>query len=1180
MAKKKKTISPQKIPFLSIDAIRSHSQRGLYFNFKSLYSKQINEISILRESIESTYYKDVIDFLYRTPLPTKLLGKYRTLSELNGKHLSFTDIGKELLWAKLIIFHNSLHLKTFVELSEDYSINYLLGNYDLCYNILDAIEREFGYSLWLIKNKISLIQTTKGLEEQKKYAQFLRKGLKNGSLPSFVTYWTSVRNEDKTTASRFESQIESISNKLDTETQLGFNHFINYHLIGFTPKKTEDFIHVLRISYSISLIDYYETFVSLINNVLLEDSNQVRAVHIEEFFNNIKFDYRILFLNKIMKKNTEDLVKIPSDLYDNILTFVNFNYRNNLRCPINTLENSCINIILSSYVKAFWEDKDEDIAKKDPILKDSNIAKDVVIYNLSQVIKKGKNNSLKEYNELKKILLNCGTHSWSRSIQLVLSQEKDVTKLISGDDFLSVLCSSTLHPYFLWFVNSSSISLNYKSIVQQLYVGTISHDFHKALNEFLSLSIPSSDSAFFHYAKSLICYNNKDYDEAIRYGDKIKDSQYDYFERRGYGILAYSYLQKKDYISSCRIMSENIISGKNHIDFLPLKEFSDIIEPGAQNWENTCHLIDFSIVMDWAFRTVSPAIEMKRRFAYEDFLIKNNVDKPSKLRAIASEIDVKKLIYYLRYICLESIMETSSFFEGGSKEVLDERLAVCRFLLEIDKSNDSIYKLEIKDILRRQIISSRRQEVDKSRIYVDIQSIKDWAVAELSESFNRYLSYVEIDLINKDKNQTNKISTVGEELSVINDINVPLDETFSLLRYIFEEIRRMYLSVEMGLDRFISTRIRHGELERTMRIPIQKHKLITKRSSKEGPYKPNSFWLEKFVSIASKINETNYVFNDFSRKYDDLIFNIANEYLQIKKANKQDGLFDFDFYEEEIKYIADSININTTLNECLDLIINLLENRLVLSLVNIRVYINNICKQNAKELLNKLNDNVSLQINNISFIEFERAIVSARTDLSLQFDKIIEWFVPPTSGNSTPFKIEDALVVAEEIIKEDSSNFKIIYPNSESSFQIHGQLPIFVDVFINIFDNVVKRSGSEQPQAIISITEVYSEEESREYEEIVYIKIEVSNNISEEIDIEKLTDNLKAKKELLNSGNYTEYLAREGNSGLFKIHKSVTDFNVDGKYRGVLDFGVREQTFYIEMEVPFKLFNLETEEEI
>ncbi len=33
--------------------------------------------------------------------------------------------------------------------------------------------------------------------------------------------------------------------------------------------------------------------------------------------------------------------------------------------------------------------------------------------------------------------------------------------------------------------------------------------------------------------------------------------------------------------------------------------------------------------------------------------------------------------------------------------------------IELDPKNEKIYKLEIKELLRRQIISSRRQEIDK-----------------------------------------------------------------------------------------------------------------------------------------------------------------------------------------------------------------------------------------------------------------------------------------------------------------------------------------------------------------------------------------------------------------------------------------------------------------------------------
>ena len=53
------------------------------------------------------------------------------------------------------------------------------------FNILNKIEESFGHSIWLIKNKIALLQLAQGLEEQKKYAQSIRKELKNGSLARF-----------------------------------------------------------------------------------------------------------------------------------------------------------------------------------------------------------------------------------------------------------------------------------------------------------------------------------------------------------------------------------------------------------------------------------------------------------------------------------------------------------------------------------------------------------------------------------------------------------------------------------------------------------------------------------------------------------------------------------------------------------------------------------------------------------------------------------------------------------------------------------------------------------------------------------------------------------------------------------------------------------------------------------
>src|SRR5207237_10302835 len=53
-----------------------------------------------------------------------------------------------------------------------------------------------------------------------------------------------------------------------------------------------------------------------------------------------------------------------------------------------------------------------------------------------------------------------------------------------------------------------------------------------------------------------------------------------------------------------------------------------------------------------------------------------------------------------------SVMETSTAFKG-SRDVSEERLKVCRMLLEMDPEYAESYGTEIKDILRRLMIQKR-----------------------------------------------------------------------------------------------------------------------------------------------------------------------------------------------------------------------------------------------------------------------------------------------------------------------------------------------------------------------------------------------------------------------------------------------------------------------------------------
>ncbi len=55
-----------------------------------------------------------------------------------------------------------------------------------------------------------------------------------------------------------------------------------------------------------------------------------------------------------------------------------------------------------------------------------------------------------------------------------------------------------------------------------------------------------------------------------------------------------------------------------------------------------------------------------------------------------------------------------------------------------------IGKQEMKELVKREVIKKPLKEIDfKSRIYVDIEKVREWATSELKESFLRYPGLLE-----------------------------------------------------------------------------------------------------------------------------------------------------------------------------------------------------------------------------------------------------------------------------------------------------------------------------------------------------------------------------------------------------------------------------------------------------
>lgn len=1136
-------------------------------------------LSASRFTLEPEYYGKAIDQIEHYPYKlTKFLSKnsVKEFKDLDFSNLLPVPFDSELTWAKTILQRNIDELNLFVKYSCEFSSHLLGGDFNAAENSLAAIEKKFGQSIWLIKNRIAFTQLTQGLEAQKKYTHKVKDGLKDRSLVKFVIHWISIRNEGNTSINKFKSQFEPIINRFDPEKLLGFKEYSKYHVLGVDILEPEEFANVLRLEYSRSLVDYFEAFLSMLRVLILSGQQKYKskAIHLLEVFHELFIDERIKFLNGLVN------VKPISVQGENSVTicdkFLEGDYTTAYKLALNGLKNSPNNpllILLAAHSLASSTETISETQDASTLPLNSNF-----IYNLATLISKGPINAAKELNDLNKITINFSCFPWSSIIKIILVQEDNVFLTTSNENTMTALRVPSFHPLLLELTKSSTIFKEYTDSCEHLFSNHLTYKyFTSKINSKIDNNIIGLDPKLNALLSGIVSYSNSDYSKAIENGKFLASQTQGYFRRKGISLVTHSYSKLGDLINTCISSSNYFLKDKNVYPFLPIKVISDTVKSGTDEWEQVNNLIDFPIILDIIVKNVNPDSETERQFAYEDFLLRNGMTKPSELKEKLNEFDLDKVIYYLKHICIEANMDTSTSFEGGSKEVLAERLAVCKILLEIDPANAEEHKLEINKLVQKQLINKRRQEVDQSRIYIDIASVKEWSLKNLDESYNRYIAYLKHGLdFNKSENKTKrKLVDSTFELGRIPNILIPDDEVKALLKYIVDEIVSAYLSPEFGLDRFLSTRIRHQVLEGFLRKPLQSHYLITKKEHKSGPYLPNEYWINKLGIKGSGLDkELNKIFAEFSTLYDSLIFIITSEWLQIHSKRKPKGLFFFDIVDEDINNLSSNISPETTLSEFIDQVIHNLETVLIFKLATIREELNKVAKPKAKEYLNLFQNKVNTLSKSMNVSELQNEIGLARTDMQTQFDKVVEWFVPSSSGNAQPFTIEEPIRVAEEIATESSVNFKVdINLIGLEDFSIHGNLPMFVDIFVNIFDNVVKRSGLESPCAVCQVWDDVTNPEVKR----VFFK--VTNDLNLSFPIDELELELKRKKELIESGDYKQKVATETNSGLFKIHKTISEFRTAKfEYKGTMDFGIEKNHYQITISIPFLVFELNNEE--
>lgn len=535
-----------------------------------------------------------------------------------------------------------------------------------------------------------------------------------------------------------------------------------------------------------------------------------------------------------------------------------------------------------------------------------------------------------------------------------------------------------------------------------------------------------------------------------------------------------------------------------------------------------------------AFYTMIGGDTYKRYLAYKRYLKNERVLKASEVEGR----DGALYLFFIGKVADRSVLMLHVRAFDTDDDVNIERIELCKKAYALSK--DKVYTDEITSLIKEQEIKTLAQQVNDSKIHVDVQSLIS---SELDTEKLMFDTYKEVD----DNIEIFEQKNIEWLLDYIQEQHQAKMRFFkyepSAVKYKMVMFRQMVLNIRdkflfdprFGLDKYLSARIRHGTLITQLRNHFLTYGLVTNKKE-GGEYVRESVWTQRrgiYLTVIVK-EQVNTRLLQFTEWLDEQLRVIKEEKIQIwteRNDDKKDGLFN---YSEELmaRYI-DVLGNNSfeTFDAFVHTTISLLWQWTNATLDNVREFFKDYQESVLNEMDRLQNDIIPLisqspQLSNA----FKDAITSCRTDFQTDIKVVSSWFKPERSkvrfftvrqavdtSLSVINRINQNALSFETIAIDDSSNYKGDYFNA-----VH-------DIFHDMMNNILKYE-SKRPN-LKGKGEIHITKQGD------LLNIEVSNPV-EQADVKEIEDILMEQQDFpsLIAGGKTR---RDKNSGCVKIYSTV-----------------------------------------
>jgi hypothetical protein len=1076
--------------------------------------------------------KQAIDY-FRTS------GGYDDLAGVYDKSPT-ASLERELLWITTRITSLKVRLIAFLKLKEIVEAATLAREYEDAIEVVSKIEKFFGCSMWSIQIRIALEHQAGGLERQKHYVSEVRSVYRTGLL-GFVAYHTSVRNEDKTTITKF---VDDIRNRIDRHSRYdgAIKSYLKSILAQDWPSSEDKLAEVLMVAQSHSIIDFYESFVGAVHSLVRNGIHTGIRLTLVRCLSELSPQLEDVRFTKALLHLSEGKSGTTFPPRDSRLSDLVFSKEPEKAARLFGRDGS-------RFISAdpWWWIY---IGFAQAAARTSSIRPLKQPADVPKLIGRVLNQKLQQEDSLAQLMK-------------ILSNFSGLKLMAGLADFVPIIrvrdLDEALNPHFIG-LNSPTLGVedvanharNWPA-VEHIFTSTTNTPTLNAWKHFLEpeleSQLPRTAAEVILRAAGLL--NARNHATTCTELQKLEDEETSDIHTL---IVSLHLRALKNFGARSKLIDLVAYEGAKGPQSFSLLPIRELFENFAwEDFEGCSASLSGPIALHlWLNARDSDEALSWLRFATARFLKMSGCSVPSRLIDSPEPYLPHQLIYFMRNVCIPSVLDVSRVLKG-SRKVLEERQAIFASLRVLDPTNSESYEAEISLIGNELALQEGQSIVDQSRIHVDAAALKRWAIKELSEDFERYLDLLLVDL-----RPTKDFDEIVKEIldgTLPRVAFTPENEADALLYSMLLRLAEEFLiNPTFGFDFYLSKRVRHQSFIGLIRGPLEFSNLITTRESEGGKYRDNTYWRENFSELGTPATEA---INDsllrFGARFDEILLNAKNNLFHVRSTEKPAGLLGIDVTAHHVALMRSLLSPNENISDFVETAISMLWASLGSSLNSVRRHIADEIQVRIATYFDELKASVrKIAESDASFFSFDVEVGQSSADVQRALDDASRWFSRTSvEAQMRLFSLEQLVKVSIDSALKAQRSFS---PNIETvvngAMSMRASALVFVhDVFFVALDNVRSYSGVKEPWVKINVSLGPQNEE-------LLIEIRSQTKGANRASDEKVLEEIRQTIANQAIGQRTR---KEGRTGFIKIAAVVSQSS-----RGKIDFGyASDEEFFL-----------------